>query len=138
MLGKQLLPKHNNLYLMLYLNLIFIFLSIIVLNITIIHNQYRNISITINSEAATGGFQEAVVKRCFVKKVFLELANSLKKRLWHRYFPVNFCEFSMNTFFTEHLQEAVSFYSIFNITIHNQYRSKSMTINSEAATGGFL
>ena len=138
MLGKQLLPKHNNLYLMLYLNLIFIFLSIIVLNITIIHNQYRNISTTINSEAATGGFQEAVVKRCFVKKVFLELANSLKKRLWHRYFPVNFCEFSMNTSFTEHLQEAVSFYSIFNITIHNQYRNKSMTINSEAATGGFL
>ena len=75
MLGKQLLPKDNNRYLMLYLNLIFIFLSIIVPNITIIHNQYQNISITINSEAATGGFQEAVVKRCFLKKVFLELAN---------------------------------------------------------------
>ena len=50
---------------MLYLNLIFIFLSIIVLNITIIHNQYQNISIAINSEAATGGFQEAVVKGVF-------------------------------------------------------------------------
>ena len=30
-------------------------------------------------------------------------ATLLKKRLWYRCFPVNFCEISKNTFFTEHL-----------------------------------
>ena len=30
-------------------------------------------------------------------------ATLLKKRLWHRCFPVNFAKISKNTFFTEHL-----------------------------------
>ena len=67
---------------------------------------------------------EVVAHRCSVKKVFLEiLQNSqgnvcarvsfsiklqapitlLKKRLWHRCFPVNFAKFLRTTFFTEHL-----------------------------------
>ena len=67
---------------------------------------------------------EVVAHRCSVKKVFLEiLQNSqgnvcarvsfliklqapitlLKKRLWHRCFPVNFTKFLRTTFFTEHL-----------------------------------
>ena len=47
---------------------------------------------------------EAVVQRRSVKKVFLEISQSsqenpcaraffLKKRLWHRCFPVNFAKF---------------------------------------------
>ena len=67
---------------------------------------------------------EAVVQRCFVKKVFLEisqnsqentcaslfltklqalLATLLKKRLWHRCFSVNFAKFLRTPFFIEHL-----------------------------------
>ena len=70
-------------------------------------------------------YTEAVVQRCSIKKVFLEiLQNSqentcarvsfliklqgpaalLKKRLWHRCFPVNFAKFLRTLFFTEHLQ----------------------------------
>ena len=52
-----------------------------------------------------GKFTEAVVRRCSVKKVFLKVSQNSqenscarvsflikfqKKRLWHRYFPVNF------------------------------------------------
>ena len=36
---------------------------------------------------------EAVAQRCSVKKVFLEIsrpATLLKKKLWHRCFPVNY------------------------------------------------
>ena len=39
---------------------------------------------------------EAVVKK-------VEPATLLKKRLWHRCFPVNFAEFLRTPFFTEHL-----------------------------------
>ena len=60
---------------------------------------------------------EAVAQRCSVKKDFLKvLQNSqentctrlkpstlLKKRLWHRCFPVNFAKFLRTPFFTEHL-----------------------------------
>ena len=54
---------------------------------------------------------EAVVGRCFVKKVFLEiLQNSqentcagVKKRLWGRCFPVNFAKFLRTPFFSDHL-----------------------------------
>ena len=60
---------------------------------------------------------EAVVQMCSVKKVFLEISQNsqentyvsvwsatlLKKRLWHRCFPVNFAKFLRTTFFTEHL-----------------------------------
>ena len=61
---------------------------------------------------------EAVIQRCFVKKVFLEISQNsqestcasvsfliklqalLKKKLWHRYFPVNFVKF-LRTVFTQ-------------------------------------
>ena len=49
---------------------------------------------------------EAVVQRCSVKKVFLEIllfrlrpATLLKKRLWHRCLPVNFTKFLWTPFF---------------------------------------
>ena len=71
--------------------------------------------------------KEAVAWRCSVGKVFLETlrkftgkhmcqsflfnkvaglrpATLLKKRLWHRYFPVNFARFLRTPFFTEHLR----------------------------------
>ena len=49
---------------------------------------------------------EAIVRRCFVKKVFLEiLQNSqknIKKESLAQVFSCGFCEMSKNTFFTEH------------------------------------
>ena len=42
---------------------------------------------------------EAVAEKCSVKKVFL-----LKKRFWHRCFPVNFVKSVQTPFFTEHLR----------------------------------
>ena len=70
--------------------------------------------------------KEAVARRCSVKKVFLKIsqyslentcarisffnniavlksATLLKKRLWHRCFPMNFAKISKNIFFMEHL-----------------------------------
>ena len=69
---------------------------------------------------------EAVVRRCSVKKVFLEISQNsqentcvrvsfliklqaapatlLKKRLWHRCFPVNFAKFLRTPFLKEHLR----------------------------------
>ena len=38
----------------------------------------------------------------------LRPATLLKKRLWHRCFPVNFFEISKNIFFTEHLWMSAS------------------------------
>ena len=38
----------------------------------------------------------------------LRPATLLKKRLWHRCFPVNFQKISKDTFFTEHLWMTVS------------------------------
>ena len=69
---------------------------------------------------------EAVVQRCSVKKVFLEISQNsqenictrvsfliklqasdpatlLKKRLWHRCFPVSFLKFLRTPFFIKHL-----------------------------------
>ena len=66
-------------------------------------------------------YPEAIVQRCSVKNVFLEISlhsqentyaslffkkrptTLLKKRLWHRCFPVNFAKFLITPFFTEHL-----------------------------------
>ena len=51
-------------------------------------------------------YQEALVQTYSVKKVFLEIsppATLLKKRLWHRCFPVNFVKFLRTPFLTEHL-----------------------------------
>ena len=67
--------------------------------------------------------QEAVVRRCSIKKVVLEilqnsqestcarvsfliklqLATLLKKRPWHKCFPSNFVKFLRTPFLTEHL-----------------------------------
>ena len=64
---------------------------------------------------------EAVTQRCSVKKIFLKFLNTcarvsflielqarpatlLKKRLWRRYFPVNFEKFLSIPFFIEHLR----------------------------------
>ena len=68
---------------------------------------------------------EAVIQRCSVEKVFLEIwqnskentcvrvsfliscrrpATWLKKRLWHRCFPVNFAKFLRTPFLIEHLR----------------------------------
>ena len=46
-------------------------------------------------------FLEAVAWRCSVKKA--RPATLLKKRLWHRCFPVNFATFLRTRFFIEHL-----------------------------------
>ena len=65
---------------------------------------------------------EAAVQMCSVKKVFLEISqnsqentctrvsflspeacNFIQKSLWHRRFPVNFVEFPITHFLTEHL-----------------------------------
>ena len=63
----------------------------------------------------------SVAQWCFAKKVFLEIlylcqslffnkvaglrpAALLKKRLWHRCFPVNFAKFLRTPFLTEHLR----------------------------------
>ena len=49
--------------------------------------------------------QENVCDVCqslFNKVAGLRLGTLLKKRLWHRYFPVIFTKFLKNTFFTEH------------------------------------
>ena len=67
---------------------------------------------------------QAVAQRCTVRKVFLEISQNsqentcarfsfliklqtpatlLKKRLWHRCFPVNFAKFLRTPFLTEHL-----------------------------------
>ena len=78
---------------------------------------------------------EAVVQRCSVKKVFLEISQShrktpvpetlfnkfaglrpatlLKKSLWHRCFPANFAKFLSTPFFTEHLRWLLLYQAIF-------------------------
>ena len=54
-------------------------------------------------------FRKAVVRRCSVNKLFLEISQTsqentcarfsfLKKRLWHRCFPVNFAKFLRTSF----------------------------------------
>ena len=66
-------------------------------------------------------YRVAVVQRCSLKKVFLEISQNsqentcarvcnfirpatlLKKRPWHRFFPVNFVKFLRTHFFIEHL-----------------------------------
>ena len=63
-------------------------------------------------------YTEAVIQRCSVKKVFLEISQNsqenacarisflvtlLKKRPWHWCFPVNFTKFLRTPFYLEHL-----------------------------------
>ena len=61
---------------------------------------------------------KAIARRCSVKKVFSEISQNLqentcsrvrpatllKKRLWRRWFPVNFAKFLRTSFLTEHLR----------------------------------
>ena len=61
---------------------------------------------------------EAAIKRCFMKKMFLKILENLnfktsachfiKKRLWRRYFPVNFAKFLRISFVIDHLWMAAS------------------------------
>ena len=91
---------------------------------------------------------EAVVPRSSVKR--LTPAILLKKRLWHRCFPMNFAKFLRTPFITEHLwwllvnvlrisplREAWVFskiYSVINLTIKKEYlsslRGKSSQYNT--------
>ena len=57
-------------------------------------------------------FKEAVVRRCFYKKSVLRNFTKftglrpttlVKKKLWHRCFPVNFVKFLRTPFCTDHL-----------------------------------
>ena len=47
---------------------------------------------------------ETLLKRDSGTDVFLRSATLLKKRLWHRGFPVNFAKFLRTPFVTEHLR----------------------------------
>ena len=61
----------------------------------------------------------------FYKKGVLEnfsgLKNLLKKRLWHRCFPVNFVKFLRTPFFIEHLRTTASVITIFDIILEWYY-----------------
>ena len=71
-------------------------------------------------------FPEAVVRRCPVKKVFLEISQEntctrdsflitlLEKSLWHKCFPVNFAKFLRTPIFTEHLRWLLLHFQISN------------------------
>ena len=67
---------------------------------------------------------EAVIQKCSVKKVLLEISQNLQentcvrvcnfiKRFWHRCFPVNFAKFLITPFLTEHLQWPLLMYLLF-------------------------
>ena len=78
-----------------------------------------------NNIKVMNGFQKAVVQRCSVKKVFLKVSQNsqenncvrvsflielqagpatlLKKRHWHRCFPVNFAKFLRTPLFIKQL-----------------------------------
>ena len=70
-------------------------------------------------------YTEAVAQRCSVKQVFLEISQNLQentcarvtflikltKRLWHRFFPVNFAKFLRTSFFTKILRWLLLFIS---------------------------
>ena len=84
---------------------------------------------------------EAVVQRCSFKKVFLEISQNsqentcqglffnkveglrpatlFKKRLWHRYFPVNFAKFLSISFLYNISEQLLPQYSITKLASHN-------------------
>ena len=87
----------------------------------IFQNFHNILSLTV---VFNEGILKAVVQRCSVKKVFLEISQNsqentctrvsflirlqrpatlFKKRRWHRCFPVNFVKFLGTPFYTEHL-----------------------------------
>ena len=51
---------------------------------------------------------EAVIQRCSVEKVFLEILQSSQERLWHRRFSCEFCEISKNIFYNRTPQGTAS------------------------------
>ena len=96
---------------------------------------------------------QAVAQRCSVKKVFLEISQNsqestcarlsflvmlqawglgratlLKKRFWHRCFPVNFAKFLRTPFFTEHLWWLLLFYITFLICLTTQGITVSISL----------
>ena len=98
------------------------------------------------------GHSEAVVQRCSVKKVFLEISQNsrentcarvsfliklqalglrpatlLKKRLWHRYLPVNFVKF-LRIFFYRTPLVAVSEHSLGKYLFRVNSRDTRITI----------
>ena len=50
---------------------------------------------------------------CFNKFADLRPATLLKKRLWHRFFPVNFAKFLKTPLFTQHLRQLLLFFVFF-------------------------
>ena len=71
-------------------------------------------------------YLEAVVQRYSVKKTFLEISQKvaglrpvtlLKKRFWHRCFPVKFVNFLRKHFFIEHLWWVLLFITLFALGI---------------------
>ena len=65
------------------------------------------LEISKNSQESTCARVSFLIK---LEALGLRPATSLKKKLWHRCFPVN-CEISKNIFFTEHLWTAASKYN---------------------------
>ena len=80
--------------------------------ILILQNNFKNLFLNDKKNATQGTvqFAEAVVPRCSVKKVFLEISQKtwsailLKMGAWLRCFPVNFAKFLIATFLIEHLR----------------------------------
>ena len=84
-------------------------------------------------------FSKAVVQRCSVKKMFLEISRNsqentcaresislrratlLKKRFWHRCFPVNFVKFRRTPFF--HRTPLVTTYGFSIMVLNSWHRS---------------
>ena len=84
---------------------------------------------------------KSVVQRCSVKKVCLKISRNsqkntcarvpflvklLKKRLWHRCFPVNFAKSLRTPFFTEHLR-----WLLLDGPINNEYNSLTLVYEQE-------
>ena len=70
-------------------------------------------------------------------------ATLLKKRLWHRCFPVNFVEFLRTPFYRTPLDDCFynftfSFISNFKVHIKINWHDGERSYRSEAATGGVL
>ena len=84
-------------------NIYFIFLLSVV-DCTFYKNNIESNCILLLSQYKS----EAVVRRCSVKKVLLEipqrLATLFKKRFWHNCFPVNFAKFLKTFFLTEYFR----------------------------------
>ena len=83
-----------------------------------------------------------VVRRCFIKKVFLkylyqtQACNFIKKKNLAQVFSCEFCEISKNTFFTEHLRWLLlhksntnpQYYQLTISLIHRTNNSLTMTV----------